>query len=188
MKKRFNYSELISLFETAIQQAENFKLIPANIITLKPNPSSWSAGEIFEHIVRFNMIYQRNIDRTLDKGPLFTTVNPSFSPRLLINYFIKTTRPPYKLKIKTLTPMKPKESRPEEFYSFLDQLVEMNGKFIKQIQEFEVQKLDLDRVRGKNPVFKFKMSITEFLLMLDAHQQRHFWQTDNTLLKLTGER
>lgn len=84
--------------------------------------------------------------------------------------------------------MKPKESRPEEFYSFLDQLVEMNGKFIKQIQEFEVQKLDLDRVRGKNPVFKFKMSITEFLLMLDAHQQRHFWQTDNTLLKLTGER
>ncbi|TVQ02285.1 MAG: hypothetical protein EA359_12225 [Balneolaceae bacterium] len=185
MKKTYNYPGLVRLFEDAIQQAERFKSISGDLISLKPNPSSWSAGEIFEHIVRFKTIYLRAIHRTLDSGTPIITENPGFRPRKLMSYFIKTVRPPYKMKIKTITPMKPVDTSAEEYYIYLAQVIEMNKKIIEQLNELETRKIDLDRVKGKNPLFKFNMTLTEFYLMLDAHQQRHFWQAENTLKEIS---
>lgn len=187
MKKTYQYSDLIQLFEEAVQRAEQFKSIPPEIIQLKPNPSTWSTGEIFEHIVRFNRIYLRSVDRTLDTVQHRTTDKPEFSPRRLMNYFINTVRPPYKMKIKTIKPMKPQEGSAEEIFDYLDQLMQLNHNMIQQIYELGKKKLDLDLMKGENPVFKFNMTLTEFFLMMDAHQQRHFWQAGNILKKLTGE-
>lgn len=186
MKNTYNYMDLSRLFEEGIQRAERFKSIPDNIMRLKPNPSSWSAGEIFEHIVRFNTIYLRAVERTLDASQPVITTHPDFSSRKLIGYFIKKTRPPYKIKIKTIAPMKPGNAGDVEHHEFLESLIDMNKKIISLLNDLSKRKLDLDRVKGKNPVFKFKMTLTEFFLMLDAHQQRHFWQAENTLKNLTG--
>jgi hypothetical protein len=185
MLTTYDYPGLVKLFKDAIQQAEQFKSIPGDLIALKPNPSSWSVCEIFEHIVRFKTIYMRAIHRTLDVTTPVTTENPEFRTRKLMSYFINTCRPPYKMKIKTITPMKPVNSLAEDCFFHLAQIIELNKKIIEQLNDLEAKKMDLDRMKGKNPVFKFNMTLTEFYLMLDAHQQRHFWQTENTLKNLS---
>jgi hypothetical protein len=141
--------------------------------------------EIFQHIVNFNRIYLRFIDRAIRKPKtLPTTKKNSFSPRFAAGYLVRIMLPPYKIKIPTIAPMKPENSDLEEIKNSLQELIETNQEILKYLGEAEEKNLDINRIKGKNSVFKISMTVVEFLLVFDAHQRRHFWQAEQTLNRL----
>lgn len=186
MKKSFTYPDLQSLFKQNLELASTFTQIADENLTLKPDPSSWSAGEIVEHIVRFNEIYLRYIERALKAGPLPKVQNKEFKPRFIFGIIINRLRPPYTLKMKTISPMQPGDNNSEHYRSYIDKLIQSNQNIVDIIAGAAEQNLDLNKIKGKNSIFKIKMTVIEFLLMFEAHQQRHFWQAEQTLEKITG--
>jgi len=185
MNETYTYQDLISLFEESIRKAQDFESVPDDLLATKPDTSSWSAVEIFQHIVNFNRIYLRFIDRAIrNSKTLPTTKKNSFSPRFAAGYLVQIMMPPYKMKIPTITPMKPDNSEAKEIKNSLQELIETNKEIIEYLDEAEEKKLDLNRIKGKNSVFKISMTVTEFFLVFDAHQRRHFWQAEQTLNKL----
>lgn len=185
-KKRYSYSDLIQLFENAIIKAESFKDIPEDLLALKPDSSSWSTGEIFRHLVKFNNIYLGYINRAIKNtaNPKPVTDEGSFQPRLIFRGLIGFVKPPYKIKMSTIAPMYPVDVDGQNFHSELDLLIKTNEQMIGRIRNAGDEKLNLNKIKGKNPVFKISMTLSEFILMFDAHQQRHFWQADQTLKRL----
>ncbi len=187
MKETYDYDDLIELFEQNIQRAKEFRDIPDDLLPLKPDSKSWSAGEIFQHLVKFNRLYLSFIRNAVDTSDKKRVEQEAFSPRLLISFLIRFLRPPYKVKIGTIAPMYPVDSESDNYRRYLEELIETNEILISEIHSFADERLDLNKIKGKNPVFKFRMTIIEFLLMFEAHQQRHFWQTGKTLKKLSGK-
>jgi uncharacterized damage-inducible protein DinB len=187
MKETYAYKNLIELFEQNIQRAKEFRDIPDDLLILKPDSKSWSAGEIFQHLVKFNRLYLSFIREAVDKSDKERTENNTFKPRFLVSLIIKFLRPPYKIRIGTIAPMYPVDTESDNYRRYLEELIESNENMINEIQTFKEEQLDLNRLKGKNPVFKFNMTVTEFLLMFEAHQQRHFWQTKKTIKKLSGK-
>lgn len=187
MKETYNYIELIDLFEQNIERAKQFRDIPNDLLTFKPDSKSWSAGEIFQHLVKFNRLYLSFIRRAVDTSGKKKAKSESFSPRFIISFLIRFLRPPYRIKIGTIAPMYPVDSESDNYRRYLEELIDSNETIIEEIQVFKKELLDLNRTKGKNPVFKFQMTVIEFLLMFEAHQQRHFWQTEKTLKKLSGK-
>lgn len=187
MKETFAYDDLTKLFEKNIQRASQFRDIPDDLLSLKPDSKSWSAGEIFQHLVKFNRLYLSFIRKAVDTSAKKRTENGSFTPRFPVFLMIRFLKPPYKIKIRTIAPMYPVDSDNDNYRSSLEELIESNEIIIDEIDSFKSEKLDLNSIKGKNPVFKFKMTVIEFLLMFEAHQERHFWQTEKTLKKLSGK-
>jgi len=182
MNETYTYQDLISLFEESIRKAQDFESVPDDLLATKPDTSSWSAVEIFQHVVNFNRIYLRFIDRAFKKSKtLPTTKQNSFNPRFAAGYLIRIMTPPYKMKIPTIAPMKPDISELDDIKNSLQELIETNQEILKYLDEAKENNLDLNRIKGKNSVFKISMTVVEFLLLLDAHQQRHFWQAEQTL-------
>jgi hypothetical protein len=185
MKEIYTYQELKSLFEESIKKAQEFESVSDDLLATKPDVSSWSVSEIFQHVVNFNRIYLRFIDRSIRKPKtLPTTKKNSFSTRFAAGYLVRIMLPPYKIKIPTIAPMKPENSDLEEIKNSLQELIETNQEILKYLGEAEEKNLDINRIKGKNSVFKISMTVVEFLLVFDAHQRRHFWQAEQTLNRL----
>jgi len=71
----------------------------------------------------------------------------------------------------------------------INDLKKSNLEIQKRINLCKEEQLDLSRIKGKNPALQWvSMSLAEFLLVLEAHQRRHFWQIEQTLLKLSGNK
>ena len=187
MKETYNYDDLLKLFEQNIQRMKDFRDIPDDLLPLKPDSKSWSAGEIFQHLVKFNEIYLSVIRNAVNQSDEKYAEPESFKPRFFVSLMIRFLRPPYKIKIGTIAPMYPVDSETDNYRRSLEELIESNKTVIDEIVSFKSQQLDLNSIRGKNPVFKFKMTIIEFLLLFEAHQDRHFWQTKKTLKTLSGK-
>lgn len=81
--------------------------------------------------------------------------------------------------------MRPAGENHNQPYQLLDELISFNTELIQLIEELTIQNLDLNRIKGRNKVFKLKMTLTEFFLMLAAHQDRHIWQAEQTLKKIS---
>lgn len=187
MKETYNYDDLLKLFEQNIERMKEFRDIPDDLLPLKPDSKSWSAGEIFQHLVKFNDIYLSVIRKTVNQSDKNHAEPESFKPRFFVSLMIRFLRPPYKIKIGTIAPMYPVDSETDNYRRSLEELIESNKTVIDEIVSFKSQQLDLNSIRGKNPVFKFKMTVIEFLLLFEAHQERHFWQTKKTLKTLSGK-
>jgi hypothetical protein len=131
----------------------------------------------------------REIDNALEENEPVTTNRDQFKPRLLMRQFIRMLNPPYKIKMKTVSPMYPDELHSENPEKQIGRLAETNQSLVEKIGEWKTKNLDLDHIKGKNPVIKWiSMTLTDFILVLEAHQRRHFWQIEQTLLKLSGQK
>jgi len=96
--------------------------------------------------------------------------------------------PPYKLKIPTLAPMYPKASAETGMQSTTMELRETNTMVIELLHELKSNSADLDKIKGRHPVFKFlPMSLTDLFLVMSSHQRRHLWQAEQTLHRLSGK-
>lgn len=176
----------MQLYKSANQYLKRFHQHSEEQLILKPGPAIWSVHEILEHILLFNKMYYKMIQRSIENSNPPSGVSDSFKARFFIRPFIKLVKPPYKIKIKTLSPMRPAGIINIPTHSLLDELLEFNEDMIQFVEQLAIQKLDLDRIKGHNKVFKIKMTLTEFLLMMAAHQDRHIWQADQTLDKLSA--
>jgi hypothetical protein len=185
LKTPLTYSGLHHPFQNAIQKFESFKSLPVQNLSVKPGPSAWSVAEIFEHILLFNNIYQKMIRKAIDHDDSTVAESGLFNARFHIRPLIAMMRPPYKFKIKTLSPMKPDDELQRPVHDIINDLITFNREQIRLIEELEEKNLDLDRIKGRNSVFKFKMTLTEFFLMMAAHQDRHIWQAEQTLERLS---
>ncbi len=185
MNKNLSFSDLQQRYQNTIRELEFFKSVTEQDLSLKPAPSIWSVAEIFEHILIFNKMYQKMIHQALESANDKHTDSDRFNARFFIRPFIAMIRPPYKMKIKTLKPMKPSGQQEIHPHSGIDELIKFNQDQITLLKELENKKLNLDRIKGKNKVFKIKMTVTEFFLMMDAHQERHIWQAQQLLEKMS---
>ena len=187
MKETYSYGDLVKLFEQNIERLKQFRDIPDDLLPLKPDSKSWSAGEIFQHLIKFNNIYLTPISKAVNQSDEENSVHESFQPRFFVSLMIRFLRPPYKIKIGTIAPMYPVDSEYDNYRRSLEELIESNKTVLGEINSYRSKQLNLNSIKEKNPVFKFKMTIIEFLLMFEAHQQRHFWQTEKTLKTLSGK-
>lgn len=189
MSKHYSYSDLLNLFNKDLKRVDDFKDIPEDLIILKPDPSTWSAAETLTHIIKFNELYMTQMKDAMGKNEPVKTENDRFRPRFIFRQAIRFFEPPYKVKLKTIAPMYPNKKNGEDPEKSIRQLSDINRELIREIKTYENDRLDLDQIRGKNPLISWvSMSLSEFLLMLEAHQRRHFWQIEQTLLKLSGKK
>ena len=189
MAKVYFYDDLSNIIQRDLDRIRDFHEIPDDIIPLKPDPSSWSTVEILMHLINFNKLYISKMDKAVDSKHLETTENDSFKPRFIFRQIIRFFEPPYRVKVKTVAPMSPELAESENPTQIIQNLAGINQSLIRRIEMFKEKELDLNRIKGENPVLQWiSMSLVEFILVLDAHQRRHFWQIEQTLLKISGEK
>lgn len=187
MGKSYCYSDIISEYANALQRIDGLTQAPEDLFLLKPDSDTWSANEIFRHLRRFNNLYIRSIDQLVRNSINKTAAEPQFKPSFFAGILIRIMEPPYKLKIPTLAPMYPKISTEEGMSSTTVDLRETNKLVIELLDELKSSSADLDKIKGAHPVFKLlPMSLTDLLLVMAAHQRRHFWQAEQTLYRLSG--
>lgn len=184
----YKYSDFLSMYQSARDRIRAFNSIPDDLFTLKPDSKSWSAAEICSHITTFNRLYLKSIRRAADGQPQYTDAGqPSFRPGFFYGLYASSLEPPYKVKLKTLRPLYPAEGEMQK-ESVINELVETEEHITDQVSRLSEQKLDLSLTKGKNPLLRvLPMSITDFLVLMDAHQRRHIWQLEQTLLQLSGK-
>lgn len=189
MAKTYSYDEMLDLIHKDLDRIDDFFEIPNDLISLKPEPDSWSACEIIQHICKFNGLYVEQIDKALESGEMLKANGQQFKPRFIFRQFIRFLEPPYKLKTKTIAPMYPNNTGEIDPEKPIQNLKESNLQISKRIENYRDRQLDLNNIKGKNPVLQWvSMSLTEFILILEAHQRRHFWQLEQTLLRLSGNK
>lgn len=186
MNKKYSYRDLVNLFNRLVTETEKYSSLSDQLIATKPDPSSWCVGEIFGHIVMFNEIYLDMIQSAVQASDLPTFKEDQFSPRFFISPIIRFVKPPYRLKIKTISPMSPVDVDSDNYHQQFAQLLKTNRELLALIDEFEFKRLDLNKIKTRNSIFFIKMSLIEYLLMLEAHQSRHLWQAEQTLLKISN--
>ncbi|MEX0647058.1 MAG: DinB family protein [Balneolaceae bacterium] len=187
MRIFYSYEDLDHALQKAVQRINDFDEVPDDLFILKPAPNAWSADEVCRHLVRFNNLYIRQMDRAYESlespGP---ASGGKFRTGYIQHLFIKFLEPPYKIRVKTLAPMYPVETDKTP-YEVRNNLIATEKELQNRISEYHSSDLDLNRVKGRNPLLKFlPMSLIEFILYLEAHQRRHFWQIEQTLFKLSG--
>lgn len=189
MADLYSYNQLAELFGRDLDRINEFHNIPEDLISLKPDPGTWSANEVLKHIIKFNELYVERMDHAVKSSAPVKAQNEQFKPRFLFSLAIRFFEPPYKVKVKTIAPMYPNNSNDADPRKPIDDLAKINQNLISRIETFRHQQLDLDRIKGRNPIVKWvPMSLSEFLLLLEAHQRRHFWQIEQILLKLSGQK
>ena len=189
MANTYSYNDLMDLFHKDLNRIQEFHDIPEDLITLKPDPSTWSATEVLKHIIQFNGLYITQMNEALENNEPIKAQKEQFRPRFIFRQAIRFFEPPYKVKMKTVAPMYPNNSDDDDPKKPIEDLTEVNREIISRIETFRKEKLDLDQIRGKNPLLKWvPMSLSEFILLLEAHQRRHFWQIEQILLKLSGQK
>ena len=185
--KRYSYSDFVSIFERARERVQAFDDIPEDLFTLKPDRKSWSAAEICSHVAKFNGVYIGSIQKAARLEPIYAeNAEQTFRPGFFYGLYASALEPPYSLKLKTLQPFYPAKVELEK-KPVIELLLDSERTVSGLVQDFSEKNLDLSRTMHKNPIIKFlPMSVADYLVLMDAHQRRHIWQLEQTLLRLSG--
>lgn len=182
--KTINIDGLREKIEGAKTVINEYMGIPADIMNYKLNPETWSCTEVCQHLIKFNKLYMKEADQSLQKLDVAPAGNGPFSPRWVVRKMAGYFEPPYKIKINTLKPMYP--SNPElSNTETITRLLETEEEMLGLINKAEQEKWNIDEIKSNHPIFKYlKMSITDVLILIDAHQRRHFWQIEQILKRI----
>jgi hypothetical protein len=110
-----------------------------------------------------------------------------FRPRWHFRRMAAFFEPPYKLKLKTLPVLKP--GNQEEVRETLGELADIQANVLYILEQAGASRWNLKKIKAKNPMFRFlSMSLIEFLVIMEVHQRRHFWQIEQNLKALEKEK
>lgn len=183
----FTYPGLNRAFEQAIETIEGYREIEPAAFHLKLNEDTWSCMEVCQHLIQFNRMYLRQMEKAILKTEEKPKCNSTFTLRWIYKKLVSWIEPPVKLKIKTLSPMYPAKSGTSA-ENVIDKLIETNKQVLDLLRIAEDENWDLNEIKGRNPVIKLaKMTLTEFIVYMEAHQRRHFQQIENVLGVISGE-
>ncbi|MEX0770727.1 MAG: DinB family protein [Balneolaceae bacterium] len=185
MNKAYTYSipELKERYRNADKQIRLYEDKPTDLILFKLSESTWNIREVAEHLTAFGRLYLRQINKAItEQSPLPQAGGP-FQPRWIYKKWAVFFEPPYKFKMKTFPLMEPKDEK--EVNSTFDALHEFQNKIIDLLAQAEKSRWNLEKIKGRNPLFRIlPMSLIEFLVLIEVHQRRHFWQIEQILKKI----
>lgn len=183
MAKKYSYPWYIKQFEKAIDTAEKFILSVDETLFLQPPAKGvWSMGECYSHLINYGNLYYDDLAAAIGDTER-TTDNPEqpFPPRWIVGKLVGWFEPPYKLKIKTVNPMKPDTVSKYNRIELLDEYVNLQERFIGQLEKGQHRHVDLGKVKMSHPLFSFvRLTLTETFALAEAHQRRHQWQAEQT--------
>ena len=184
--KNITYSDLEEKINGALIIIDEYRGIPAETMEIKLNSKTWSCTEVCQHLIQFNRLYLRKMNRAIEQADSKPKSDNDFKTGWLTRKLGGMVEPPYKIGIKTLKPMYPSNLE-LSITDTLDALANTENEVLQILDRAKQEQWNLDKIKGRNPVFKFKMSLTEFIIYLDAHQRRHFWQIEQILKRLPAE-
>lgn len=184
MHSQYTYEWFITQFENTKNVAEEFILSVDKDLFLKaPTEDQWSIAECYSHLINYGDLYFDNIVSAVSENTSKTdSVNQPFPPRWFAQKIISFFDPPYKMKLKTVKSMKPVDTSGYNRMELLDEYLNLQDRLITQLENAHQKNVHLGRSKVTHPIFPIiKMTLSECLLLLEAHQRRHQWQAEQTL-------
>jgi DinB superfamily len=175
--------------ETVLNQAEDVTLKARDLVvgrsqtklTTSLESASWSVAQCLDHLAQTTNAFVPALSSGIACAPRLTT-NRALRTGALTRLFIRNLEPPYRLRLKVLAPLVPRQ---RDFNSAWAAFEESQTQFAKTIQS--AAGLAIDRVRVESPVYaRFSYSVYGAFRMLTAHQRRHLWQIEQILKALDG--
>lgn len=191
MVSKFSYQWYIDQFNEAKDEAEKFILSVDETLFLQPPVEDrWSIAEIFSHLINYGNLYYGNLSSAIESTQKDTSnVHQSFQPRWLVRKIVSFFEPPYKMKLKTVKAMKPDSVSDYDRLELLDEYMNLQDRFVKQLEKAHQRKVDLNKAKMRHPMISFvKMTLTECFALAEVHQRRHQWQAEQTLKVLNTRR
>lgn len=184
MHPQYSYEWYIQQFEDAKENAEQFILsVDETLFVQPPADDRWSIAECYSHLINYGNLYFGNLRQTLANTQITTEeLDQSFEPRWLVKKLISFFEPPYKMKLKTVKAMKPNPVTGYNRMELLDEFVNLQDRFIAQLEKGQHRHVDLGRAKMAHPLFSIiKMTLSECFALAEVHQRRHTWQAEQTL-------
>ncbi|TYP92545.1 DinB superfamily protein [Fodinibius salinus] len=184
MTKQYSYKWYVQQFEEAQRSAKSFILsVDEDLFLQPPAKGKWSAAECYNHLIQFGNLYLYNLSAGIANATATTdNLQRPFKPRWIVQQVLSFFAPPYKIKIPTLKPMEPDPVSNYNQQKLLDEYLELQNRFITQLNKAEKNNLHLNATRVAHPVFSFlSMTLSECFAVIDIHQRRHHWQAKQTL-------
>jgi hypothetical protein len=170
-------------FESAIDYARSF-IIPLSEYDLsqRPDPHTWNIAECYDHLTVTGNQYLNpvilKLNELYDKGP---TGRGPYRNRFYVQWFIELLLPPFKLKFKAPGSFQPRRNMNKT--EILEGFLGLQNEILIQLER--ATDLHLGKIKVAHPLVPFiKLSISEVLAIIDAHQVRHFWQAKQILYNI----
>jgi uncharacterized damage-inducible protein DinB len=189
--EKHTYQWFIKQFENTKNTAEEFILsVDENLFLKAPTESQWSIAECYSHLINYGNLYFDNIASAIsENSDTVNTVNRTFPPRWLAQKIISFFEPPYKMKLRTIESMKPVDTSEYNRMELLEEYLNLQDRLIVQLENAHQKHVHLGRSKVSHPIFSMiKMTLSECLLLLEAHQRRHQWQAEQTLQVLKNSK
>lgn len=150
-----------------------------DLFNRRPENGKWSIGENLEHL-------------SLSLGPYLTTIEEAaeearrrgrtgtgpWKRGWFVAWFIRSSEPPVKLKVRTFRTLVPAESLDRD--RVVEQLLRLTGDFGGVIDS--MRGLDLGRVKLRSPILPLlKLDLASAVDLNLAHDRRHLWIIDRIL-------
>jgi hypothetical protein len=184
MKQKFSYLWYIKQFQEAKVRAEKFILsVNDNHFQQPPAEGHWSIAECYSHLINYGKLYFDNQAAGISNTQVTTEdLEQSFQPRWIVRKVVSFFEPPYKIKLKTVKAMKPDSVSDYDRMELLDGYINLQDRFIAQLEKGQHRHVDLSNVKIKHPLISFiRITLTECFALAEAHQRRHQWQAEQTL-------
>ncbi|MCU0228930.1 MAG: DinB family protein [Bryobacterales bacterium] len=143
----------------------------------RPAPASWSIAECVQHLNFTLAIYRSPMRLAFERERQNAPLAPAaFRVGFLASKFLSILEPPYRVKVKAPTSVLPSASLEPK------RVIE---EFVRTREEYlafgrDAARVDMSSIRFKNPAIPvWKISLTEGLLIMLAHDRRHLWQAEN---------
>lgn len=150
----------------------------------KPDSSSWSIGEIFEHIIQTNSQYYSHLD---EKIKITNGINTGDLPvkHTFVGKIILKAVSPGGRKTKTFKVFEPAVSNVDN--NIYARFLEQHEKLIQLIKKSAA--VDINRIKISSPVSSLiRYNLADVLGILVYHTQRHLNQVERTAVMFNSKR
>lgn len=148
------------------------------IFRRQPSSKSWCIGECYSHLVEAGTSYYQKVAEGIEKAKKKETGNyHSMHLRFLMKWFVNYLEPPVSLKAKAPGTFQPVEYAKLDKEEILKNFLNLQDKYISQLEIAKKLNLNLSSVKVSNPIIEFiKMTPAECIALTEAHQRRHMEQ------------
>ena len=191
--KHMNTTQLIDHLDATLnEQLERARVVrsmSADMLLHRPAPDKWNALEIFEHMCLSSGIYLRGLERVLDERAKTLPFIAQFKFGLLGDFFTKSMLPrpdgTIRNRMRTMRMFDPPRNSGASLES-IDRFIDLCERFRKLLERARTTDLNRMKVTSSlGPIIRFKAG--DAFRFPIAHQQRHFFQLERTLLAVPQE-
>lgn len=164
---------LVADAEAVSREAERLRTeLSDDQLTWRPDETTWSVADVFEHVRKINKAYGRRLEEALVRA---APGDAPFRPGLLARVYLWAISPDTRVKLPA-----PPRSRPERVPTgggagALDRFLKQQEVLLAHLHAADGK--DLNTGRFASPIFSaFRLSVGEGLTGLVVHEQRHLRQ------------